>query len=40
MNNNQDMHYYGKACEIKQVFEKSHANIRSPTINIYHYNMC
>ena len=37
-NNNYDMYDYGNAktaaCEIKQVFEKSHANIRSPTINI------
>jgi len=38
MINYHDMHYYGNAktaaCKIKQTFEKSRADIRSPTINI------
>ena len=38
MINNHDMHYYGNAktaaCKIKQIFEKSRADIRFPMINI------
>ena len=38
MINNHELHYYGNAktaaCEVKQAFEKSRANIRSPMINI------
>jgi len=38
MVNNHDMHYYGNAktaaCKIKQIFEKSCADVRSPMINI------